>query len=471
MAYFYSILTGTLLIFSGNFLLAQPSHLAAAFSRFEQDEQMRYGIAAICVLDARTGETVFARNAHTGMATASTLKTITSITSFSLLGPDYRYRTQLSYTGKLGPGGVLQGDLLIRGSGDPTLGSWRWPQTAGAVVLETWVAAVKKAGIQRIEGRIIGDDSRMGTQTIPGGWQWDDIGNYYGAGSSALNWRENQFDILLAPSQVGGPVKMSGTRPQMDYLEFVNELQTGPAGSGDRAYAYLPPYRNIAYLRGTYAIDERERAISAAIPDPAFECAYRFLEALEKSGIPVSGEAGTSRRLQLEGASTPVVAAGIADFTSPSLAEIIKEFNHKSINLYGESLVKTLAIESGKRGSTGAGVQVIREFWAGKGIDSASLAMVDGSGLSPANRITVSSMARILQQARNESWFSDFYQSLPLQNGMRMKSGSIQGVRGYTGYHTASDGRKYVFAFIVNNYNGSSSAIRRKIWAILDLLK
>lgn len=471
MTYFYSILTGLILLFPTPFLLAQPSQLAGAFSRFRQDEQMKYGIAALCVLDGQTGEVIFIRNGDVGMAPASTLKTITSATAFSLLGPDYRYHTAVEYTGQLGADGVLHGDIVIRGSGDPTLGSWRWPETGEAGVLERWVAAVKEAGIRRIEGRIVGDERRMSSQTLPGGWQWDDIGNYYGAGGSALNWRENQFDVLLEPSSVGGPVRIRGTRPEMDYLEFVNELQTGPAGSGDQAYVYLPPYREVAYLRGTYAIDERERSVSAAVPDPAFECAYRFRQALEAARVPVSGEATTSRRLTLKGVSQPRAAGTITGFSSPSLRQIIAEFNDKSINLYGESLIKTLAVEGGGRGSTEAGVQVVRNFWSEKGIDSASLNICDGSGLSPANRVTVSAMSRILLQARGAAWFGDFYNSLPVHNGMHMKSGSIRGVRGYAGYHTASNGRQYVFAFIVNNYNGSSSAIRRKMWSVLDLLK
>src|SRR5690606_41479800 len=132
------------------------------------------------------------------------------------------------------PAGARPGDLIGRGSRDPSLGPSRWPTTPKKAVLENWADAVKKAGIRRVEGRIIGDQSRMGTQSVPGGWQWDDIGNYYGAGSRALNWRENQLDIFLRPTQVGGPVQRIGTRPEMDYLDFVNELTTGPAGTGDR---------------------------------------------------------------------------------------------------------------------------------------------------------------------------------------------------------------------------------------------
>src|SRR3546814_594962 len=193
----------------------------------------------------------------------------------------------MGYTGRIDNAGVLQGDLLIVGSGDPTLGSWRWEETGEVQVLTDCIRNLKEAGIKKILGRVIGDQRRMGTQTIPDGWQWNDIGNYYGAGSAALNWRENQFDILLQPSEVGGPVGVGGTKPEMGYLQFINELHTGAAGTGDQAYVYLPPYSKVAYLRGTYAIDKRERSISGAVPDPAFETAFRFREAIVAAGILV----------------------------------------------------------------------------------------------------------------------------------------------------------------------------------------
>lgn len=450
---------------------APVQQLNSSWSAFMSDPQFRHAIASLVVRDARTGETIFSRNQDLGLATASTLKVITAASAFHLLGADYRYRTRIAHTGSIAPGGVLKGDLIIVGSGDPTLGSWRWPETGADKVLAAWVSELQAKGIKQIEGRVIGDDSRMETQTIPDGWQWNDIGNYYGAGSAGLNWRENQFDILLQPSSVGGPVRIGGTRPEMTYLHFVNELQTGRPGTGDQAYVYMPPYRDLAYLRGTYAVDQRERSISAAVPDPAFEAAFRLEQAIEKAGIAVSEPATTSRRMALNGEEPGKTTAFFGAVPSPTLVQIVKQFNDKSINLYGESLVKTIAIEKGKRGGTEAGVRLIREFWSGKGIDSASLAMVDGSGLSPDNRVTAAAMAQVLLDARQQPWFAGFYDSLPLRNGMHMKSGFISGVRSYAGYHTAASGRQYLFVFIVNNFNGSPSTVRRKMWALLDVLK
>lgn len=463
-----------ILSFAGGFAAraqAPAGQLSAAFSAFSRDEQMKYGTAALYVLDARSGELVFAANADKGMAPASSLKTITSITAFELLGKDFRYETVVSYSGELGADGVLHGDLIVKGSGDPTLGSPRWKDTKAEAVLERWVNAVREKGIRRIEGRVVGDQRVMETQTVPGDWQWDDLGNYYGAGAAGLNWRENQFDVLLQPSSVEGPVRITGTRPPMEYLQLVSELRTGPSGTGDRAYIYLPPYGRTGYLRGTYAIDGRSRSVSGSVPDPAFECAYRFSEALRSAKIPVSEAPTTSRLLDLEGEAVPEPSGRITVSRSPSLDQIIYWFNHRSINLYGECLLKTIALSTGRRGSTMAGVHALREFWAAKGIDSNSLHIRDGSGLSPAGRVTARTMGEILAEARVHPWFASFYNSLPEQNGLRMKSGYIHGVRAYAGYHTGSAGIPYVFVFLVNNFNGSSSELRLKMWKVLDILK
>src|ERR1700761_7387345 len=181
--------------------------LSAAFNRLQADSQCRYGTVSLTVLDAKTGEQVFTANANTGMAPGSTLKTVTTITAFNILGKDFQYQTPFGYTGTI-TNGTLNGDLIIKGSGDPTLGSWRWETTHDNRILNQMVAAIKKAGITKINGRIIGDDSIYGTQAVPDGWIWQDLGTYYGAGATGLCWHENQFDINLKTGRVGSPIAL-----------------------------------------------------------------------------------------------------------------------------------------------------------------------------------------------------------------------------------------------------------------------
>jgi D-alanyl-D-alanine carboxypeptidase/D-alanyl-D-alanine-endopeptidase (penicillin-binding protein 4) len=442
--------------------------LDRAFQIFSNDPQAKYALTSLCVLDANTGKIVFGRNENTGLATASTLKTITAATAYSLLGKDFRYQTTLAYSGKVS-NGVLQGDLIIIGGGDPTLGSSRYAQQKENIVLNQWVKVIKEAGITKINGRVIGDDSAWGSSATPEGWTWQDMGNYYGAAPSALSWRENQFDIKLrANTKLNQAVSLTEVVPAMPYLQIVNELTTGAQGTGDNAYAFLPPLSRIAYLRGTWGLGIQKSGISVALPDPAYDAAYRLQDTLRHMGIP-AGEVTTSRQLLADKRPLPVVSQQLNTITSPSLSEIIYWFNKKSINLYGENLIRTLAWKAGKTATTANGIEELITYWTKKGLDKNALNMIDGSGLSPANRVTSYAMASILYYAQQEEWFTDFYKSLPINNGMQLKSGSIKDVSAYAGYYTNAAGKKYVVVININNYTGSG--INKKLFKALDALK
>jgi serine-type D-Ala-D-Ala carboxypeptidase/endopeptidase (penicillin-binding protein 4) len=444
--------------------------LQSAFNRLQQDSQCRYASLSLTVLDAKTGETVFTANPNMGLATASTLKTITSITAFNILGKDFQYQTQFGYSGTISADGTLNGDLIIKGSGDPTLGSWRYDGHKENEILNQMVTAVQKAGIKKINGRVIGDDSIFGTQSIPDGWIWMDVGNYYGAGTSGLCWRENQFDIKLKTGAADTPIGVIKTVPATPYLNFKSELLNAPSGTGDNAYGYLPVGNNLMYLRGTYAADQTKKSISVAIPDPAFDAAFRLADTLKRLGIIVSGEPESVLTLNAKGLPLPAITNTLGTILSPTLNKIIFWLNQKSINLYAEQLLKTMAWKSGKVALTANGVEVEQDFWKARGIDPLSINVVDGSGLSPGDRVTTLTMATIMQSAKKETWFPDFYESLPVYNNMKMKSGSILNVLTYAGYHT-HNGRELCFSIMVNNYNGSSRGVKEKIFRVLDELK
>ncbi|WP_411274354.1 D-alanyl-D-alanine carboxypeptidase/D-alanyl-D-alanine-endopeptidase [Daejeonella sp.] len=441
-----------------------------AFQRLEKDPQMIYGTASLSVLNAVTGEVLFAGNGNTGLAPASTLKTITSATAYVLLGKDFTWETTLGHSGFVTADGTLNGDIIIKGSGDPSLGSDRYDKTKSALLLKRWTDALTRAGIKRIAGRIITDDRLFGTQTLPGGWPWQDIGNYYGAGPSTLTWRENQFDLIFKAGRVGETAVLLRTEPDMGYLKLVNEVTTGRQGTGDNVYAYSAPYSNTIYLRGTYGIDLK-KTISASVPDPALDLAQHFRSWLKASGINAE-VIRTARELESEKLPFQAATKILDSYASPSLDKIIYWFNQKSINLYGEHLVKTIAWKQAKEITTPDGVDVIKTFWSQKlGIDKNAMNIYDGSGLSPANRITTMSIVQILQSIKKEAWFSGFYESLPVYNNMKMKSGSISDVLAYAGYQTSSDGTPLVFSIIINNYSGSSSSARQKLFNVLDVLK
>jgi D-alanyl-D-alanine carboxypeptidase/D-alanyl-D-alanine-endopeptidase (penicillin-binding protein 4) len=460
-------------LFIANIAGAQTlqQNIQKAFTRLQQDSQCRYASVSLTVLDAKTGERVFAANPDMGLAPGSTLKTVTSITAFNVLGKDFQFQTQLGYTGAISADGTLIGDIIIKGGGDPTLGSWRWASTKEGVVLNTMVAALKKAGIKKINGRVIGDNGMFKSQSIPDGWIWQDLGTYYGAGIAGLCWRENQFDILLKTGSVGSTISVAGTNPETNYLQYKSELTNGAAKTGDLAYPYLPAYGSkVMYLRGTYAIDQTKKRVAAAIPDPAFDAALRLTDTLKSISISVSNDPQSSMMLADKGQTVPAVTKSITTIQSPELSKIVYWLNQKSINLYAEQLLATIAAKAGKPASTTDGVDAMKAFWELKGIDKRSMNIFDGSGLSPEDRITTSTMARVLQSARKEAWFNDFYESLPVYNDMKMKSGSINSVQAYAGFQTHG-GRQLCFSIMVNNYYGPGSGIREKMFKVLNELK
>jgi D-alanyl-D-alanine carboxypeptidase/D-alanyl-D-alanine-endopeptidase (penicillin-binding protein 4) len=464
------ILTNLILIGAIAGAQTLQSRLQTAFNRLQADSQCKYASVSLTVLDAKTGETVFAVNPNMGLATASTLKTITSITAFNILGKDFQYQTQFGYSGAIAADGTLNGDLIIKGAGDPTLGSWRYSGHHENEILTQFVAAIQKAGIKKINGHVVGDDSIFGTQSVPNGWIWMDVGNYYGAGTSGLCWRENQFDIKLKTGPVNTPIGILRTVPNTPYLSYKSELLNAPSGTGDDAYAYLPVGTKLMYLRGTYAQDQEKKSISVAVPDPAYDAAYRLTDTLKRLGFSVTGEPESVLTLNAASQPAPTISTNLATISSPQLSKIVYWLNQKSINLYAEQLLKTIAWKSGKQPSTDNGVEVEQDFWKTRGIDPHSLNVVDGSGLSPGDRVTTMTMATVLKSAKGTDWYPDFYESLPVYNNMKMKSGSILNVLTYAGYQT-HNGRELCFSIMVNNFNGSSRGIKEKMFRVLDELK
>ena len=448
-------------------LFAQLSDkLNPAWQRFVSDPQMKFGIAAILVVDAETGSTVFSKNENIGLAPASTLKVVTAATALDMFGPSFRFITPVGYRGTI-QGGILKGDIIIQASGDPSLGSWRYASTKKFAQLGELAGMLDKAGIRKVEGQWVVDESGYESQAIPGGWPFDDIGNYYGAGAAGFNWYENQYDLVLNPgSAEGQPVHISRTEPVPQAIELRNELKTGQRGSGDRAIIY-PDRWPDGTVRGTVPAGVKEFTISGSIAEPA----NYFFQTIRNASI-FGANSPAFNGVQGQRSFTPENAGftPLGQWASPGLDSIVYFFLQKSVNLYGEAIAKQIGRDGKQPAGTEQGVRKIRDYWKGRGIDEAALHIYDGSGLSPSNRITARALVQVMQYARGRDWFGAFFEGLPAINGLKMKSGSITGVRAYTGYVTTS-GKTYTFSFIVNNFDGSSSGIMQKMFAVLNALK
>jgi D-alanyl-D-alanine carboxypeptidase/D-alanyl-D-alanine-endopeptidase (penicillin-binding protein 4) len=445
-------------------------NLQKAYKQFESDSQLKHGISSLYVINAKTGEVVFDRNSQVGLAPASTQKIIIAATAFELLGKNFQYKTEFGT--RIDPEKDVC--LWINPSGDPTFGSWRWESTKEQRVLNAIVNGLGRINLDVCKGVFV---RVWNSEQIPDGWIWQDIGNYYGAGAAILNWRENQYDLFLkSGKEIGDPVQIVEISPKLHSLKINCWTTSAKKESGDNAYIYVPLNNSTQVVRGTIPVNEEHFKISGAILDPINE----FISILEDSlrnrykwtpTKPVQGFAGN-----FWGRNPTTYYTHY----SPTLDSIIYWFLQKSINLYGEALIKTFAYQ--KLGlqsidtvfaneSTDTGVAIVKRFWKQKGLDEDELNIYDGSGLSPLNRVTTHAQVEILKYAKQQSWFPYFFNALPEYNNMKMKSGSISDVKSFCGYHTSGDGTQYIFSFIVNNFNGTSSGVVKKMYKVLDSLK
>lgn len=409
----------------------------------------------------------------TGLVPASTMKVFSTATANEMLGPDYRFVTELQTTGALGEDGTLTGNVVIRGGGDPTLGAG-----AASEVFSKWKAALAGAGVKKVEGAVIGDASIFGTALTPDTWQWNDMGNYYGAGASGLTFRQNLFYCSFRTPGVGAKAPFTGTDPELPGIEFINEMRVGSPGSGDKGFIYGDPYGRIIHLRGTVPAGSGTFTIKGSLPDPAFFCARTFSEYLNQNGIPVSGEPTTERLLAIAGKEVGERTKVFEQF-SDTLAGILVVTNHKSDNLRAECIHRAIGIAAGKKGTTVDASEATFAFWAAKGIDMTGFFMGDGCGLSRSNTVTPRQMAMMLYHAAKGEHFETFYASLPTagQSGtlrsigggsaaegrVRAKSGTLDRIRNYSGYVNARSGKRYAFALFINNYTGDLSSVKSKI--------
>lgn len=451
---------------------AQPlqQRLANAAEALVNDPQMRHAILGLQVVETATGKKIYGYNDQAGLAPASTQKIFTSIAALETLGIHYRYATTIATDSTIADG-QLYGNLVITGSGDPSLGSWRYANTTREKVLTAITGMLQQQGIRQVQGNIILNDSAFSYQPLPGGWIWDDIGNYYGAGTWAINWNENQYDLLLKPGKKeGDPVTITGTTPVLRQYTITNLLTTGKPGSGDNGYIYFPPYARNGFVEGTVP-PQQQFTLSGALPYPALQMGNELQQQLAAAHIQFNGNITTTQQMNDGNVYAAQQKKVLGTLYSPTLDSLVYWFMQKSINLYGEALIKTMAYKKTGSGSTKKGVEVLQDFWKQQGIEPAALNIMDGSGLSPQNRVTAAALVQALQYARNRNWFSAFKKALPVYNGMTMKSGTIGGAKAYAGYHTAKDGTGYTFAIIINNYDDAKNGIVQKMFAVLDELK
>lgn len=448
--------------------------LNGAIKNLENDAQFKHAILSLSVVDTKTGKMVYEKNAQIGLAPASCQKVITSVSAFELLGKDFKYTT---YIGKdvQDDNKYDAGCLFIVGSGDPTLGSRRWKTTSQTEIFSKIVTALKKHNLFSFDGNLVIQDNLYGYIPLPDGWIWQDIGNYFGAACFGFNWHENQFDLVLKPGEKGTLTRIVNTNPALPGIVIKNNITTGAVASGDNGYIYSVPFSSIILTKGTIPQQNGEFAIRGSIPNPADVFKDELFTHLLKNKITFKGNSYSANAAAIKNVSIHSATHYIDSILSPSFDSMNYWFLKKSINLYGEAFLKSLIKQKLGFGINDAtydkAFEIIKNFWKEKGIEPSALNIYDGSGLSPANRVTTNALVTVMQFARQRNWYASFYNALPEMNGIKMKDGYINGVRSYTGYIKSKSGIDYTFSFIVNNFDGNAATVREKMWKVLDILK
>ncbi|MDR3226316.1 MAG: D-alanyl-D-alanine carboxypeptidase/D-alanyl-D-alanine-endopeptidase [Prevotellaceae bacterium] len=417
------------------------------------------------VTDLATGKNIVSQNADMCLIPASINKLITTAAALEILGADFRFKTDFSYSGNMADT-VLNGNLYIVGGGDPTLCSKYFNNSN---FVEQVCNILKTNNITQINGDIIADASIFDKEPIPGGWTWEDIGNYYAAGIYGLSIFDNTIKITF--STLNSMPEITNISPKVQDLVIENHL-IAKKGVGDSAYFYGRPYENFRQVFGAIEKNKDAFLLRGDIPNPPLVMAQYVAAVLEKNGIKVKGKAtdvlGENRTKTLL----------YRHFSEP-LSTIILSTNHHSNNNFTEHILKYLSLQTSEEGNFEKGIQVVKKFWKSKNLNTETLFMLDGSGLSPHNAFCVNFLNDILIYMEKESKNSEvFFQSLPvagvsgtvrnflkdtkLQGKAHLKSGSIARVQCYAGYIVDNE-KKYSFVIMVNNFSGRRKEVVKMI--------
>ncbi|KAB8193672.1 D-alanyl-D-alanine carboxypeptidase/D-alanyl-D-alanine-endopeptidase [Nonomuraea phyllanthi] len=426
------------------------------------DSRLTIARAGVVVKSAATGEELYATDAGKLLTPASNTKLFTSAAAADTLGLDYRFPTTVLGTGRR-IGSALTGDLVLRGTGDPTMLAEDYDALA---------AKVAGAGVKVVTGRLVADDTWFDSQRLGNDWAWDDETAYYAAPISALTASpDRDYDagsVIVAVEADGGKVKVS-TTPETDYLKIVNKATVG--SETDVLIERQHSSRTVV-ITGTVKDPYQEWV---AVDDPTAYVSSLFRRALSRHGVKVLGRTVTG--------AAPEGAKELARHESMTLGELLVPFLKLSNNIHAEILTKAMGRKVADQGTWSAGLKVSTDFAKANGVQVIN--MRDGSGLSRRDGFSPASIVQLLTAVRAKPWFTTWYEALPIAgnaerfvggtlrsrmrdtpaaNNVHAKTGSLTGVTALSGYVTSADGEPLIFSIMLNQYlSGSPKDIEDKI--------
>lgn len=432
-------------------LLTAKEKLDIRINSMMDDPVLRNADWGIVIYDPKTNKVISSYNESSALIPASTTKLLTTETAISLLGSDFRWLTQLDYSGNISSDGTLEGNLYIIGSGDPTIGTGKAGSWSYSEIAADFTNEIALAGIKRINGDIIVENGvfKNKNATLPENIVWLETNNYYlPVGSTKdINPRNEQLVVK----------------------------QKNPFDGEEKRYFYVSPYIHSMVFANKF---DGTDYLTTELPNNAVNLTNLFRATLIKNGIPVSGKV-IPRTIDVN----PGVRQKITAYESPRLADIIFYTNQRSDNALAESLLRMVGFQKAGNQDVNAGKDVVFNHLMNRGFDVQQLSYADGSGLSRTNKVTPISQVKFLADLMKEPYYKDYFNSLPVggQSGTlkRMffgegygqvfaKTGTLNRVKALAGYLKTNSGRTLTFSILVNNYSGSVSQVKDRMEQLLD---
>lgn len=408
----------------------------------------------VVVISLSKGDTLYGRGADEQLLPASTMKLFTSAVALDRFGAGGHFETEVLRSGAVGTDGVLRGDLILRGAGDPTLAG-KASDSTGLAPMDALARQIAASGIKRVSGMIVGDASAFDDGRVPDGWRKRYLHASYAARVSALSFNENKITMFVRPA--GGRAEIS-FQPAISGLPLSNEVKVTAGSRGGRIGIRQDTSGRIV-VRGWIGSASSVRDYVYVVENPEEFAAGALRAALATQGVAVDGGVRVAK--------APSGAVRIAALASPPLEKIITQMNGESNNHFAELLFRNAARSTGVPGSAENGNTLLRRFLYEKAnVPPTSVFAADGSGLSTLDRVTPRAMVHLLAYARQAAWGAVFESSLPIagetetlrhrmrwtpaMGNLHAKTGTTNDVASLGGYVTARNGEQLAFSFIYN---------------------
>ncbi len=454
----------------GYWTFGQPvTAIQKSIQNFVADADFAHTSIGIHIVRLSDGKVLGAYEAQKSLATASTLKVVTTATALLQNGADFRYKTPIGYTGKL-RGGILEGNLVVKGIGDPTFNSKYFPENDA---VQKVVDLLKRQKITEIRGNIVLYTANFSGE-VSRTWTWEDIGNYYGAALHPINYRDNIYKINFQTGKSGTKTRILSVIPKQN-LTFENKVLASTVNA-DNAYIFGSPFSRERVVTGSLPQFRKSFTVKGAMPNPVITFGEAVKNALQKQGIQVTGKVKIN---------TVSIQEVLGYIQSPTLKEIITKTNQYSVNLFAEAML--YLVKNSKSNERKDLLEALMEFWKNKGLHTDGWYLHDGSGLSHFNAVNPAFFTEMLRYMAQTKVAGDFKESLAvsgksgtlkslgkgtlLVGKIQGKSGSMQQVCSYVGYMTTQKGEKVAFAILLNNFSISHAEVRKKIGALLLLFR